>query len=110
MKKTTEWDRAKLRVERKRFKMLALLYANKELLNNALLSELHQSDRRYYKLLKKYKRLKKELEMCEARWKMVEPPVRLSNAVEDVLKKEWDTPEEDKAWEGLLDSSSEVKE
>ena len=104
MKKTTEWDRARLRVEQKRFKMLALLNANKELLNNALLSELHQSDRRYYKLLKKYKAVKNKLKVYEAELDKVS--VRFDIASEDVLNRKW----EKKAWECLRDSSSEVKE
>ena len=108
--RTIPYSEILLKTERKKLKELSILYTNAVLYAHYLQRENNKADRRYYKLLKKYKRLKKELEMCEARWKMVEPPVRLSNAVEDVLKKEWDTPEEDKAWEGLLDSSSEVKE
>jgi len=34
--------------------------------------------------------------------------VRFDIASENVLKREWDTPEEDKAWGGLLDESSGV--
>ncbi len=105
--RTIPYSEILLKTERKKLKELSTLYTNAVLYSHNLQRENKKFYRRYYKLLKKYKRLKKELKMCEARWKIVELPVRLSNAVEDVLKKEWDTPEEDKAWECLHDSSSE---
>ena len=104
------WDKTLYKRAVKDYNKLAVLYADVLLSREAWEKEAYMWMDKYYKLLKRNKKLKKELKMCEARWESVEPPVRLSNAVEDVLKKEWDTPEEDKAWEGLLDSSNEVKE
>ena len=99
----TEW---RCKQAEKRFRELAELYAADEIEMFRLVDKNYKADRRYYKLLKKYKSLKKELKAYET--KLTAMSVRFDIASENVLKREWDTPEEDKAWEGLLDESSGV--
>ena len=98
----TEW---RCKQAEKRFRELAELYAADEIEMFRLVDKNYKADRRYYKLLKKYKSLKKE---NKALYKEIKYDYSHVGISEGVLKREWDTPEEDKAWEGLLDESSGV--
>ena len=58
--KTIPYSEILLKTERKKFEKLAILYTNVVLYSHYLQRENYKADRRYYKLLKKNKALKKE--------------------------------------------------
>ena len=101
---TVELNKMMLKSECKKFKKLKALYADSQIKLMDEVNENLRTARRYYKLLRKYEKLNEE---NQALYKELKDNCSHVGSPEDVLKKEWDTPEEDKAWEGLLDSSSE---
>ena len=58
--KTIPYSEILLKTERKKLKELSILYTNVVLYSHYLQRENYKADRRYYKLLKKNKALKKE--------------------------------------------------
>ena len=99
------WDKVLYKRAMKDYKKLAALYADVLLSRETWEDESDMWMNKYYKLLKKYKSLKKE---NKALYKEIKYDYSHVGISEGVLKREWDTPEEDKAWEGLLDESSGV--